>query len=110
MTPRDALDRLRAVLDAERAAIRSLDGAAVERFAAEKSSILDALHAAAARGDPGALDGLGALAEPLRRNVILLAHARDCLTDAMGLRAPPGAAARARLRTAPTLHRLSLRG
>lgn len=111
MDPCDALNRLAAVLDAERAAIRSLDGAALERHAAEKDAILGTLRSAVARGDSTALGGLRALAEPLRRNVILLAHARDCLGDALGLDTPPGTDLRRQRRTdVPTPHRLSLRG
>ncbi len=105
MNPRDALDRLGAVLDAEREAIRRLDGAAVERFAEEKSAILHCLRDAAGRGDRAALEGAETLTEALRRNVILLAHARECMSDALGL-SPPGVGAR----PSYTPHRLSLRG
>jgi predicted nucleotidyltransferase len=82
MDPNSLLSRLEALLDEERAAIVGLDAARVERAADEKQALLDAL----VRGAP--LDAalqprLGALRGALQHNLILLAHARDCVRDAL---------------------------
>jgi hypothetical protein len=96
----EILDKLEGLLEQERRAIRGLDGAGVARAAEEKEALVRAL---CTQGD---LDGAGlelrlrALTSGLRRNGVLLAHARDCLRDvlvASGAVAAGGGIARPRL-------------
>lgn len=88
MTPEEILDAMDAVLTGEREALRRLDGAAVARAAAEKERLLGALRAAdlAARSDLA--PRWQALRAGLQRNLVLLAHARDCLDDVLATAAP----------------------
>lgn len=77
---------LEALLTEERAAIRALDGPAVDHAAARKVALVEALR----RFPPEALRAEGKhvvrLVAQLRQNGVLLAHARDCLRDAIAAR------------------------
>jgi len=92
MSPADLLRELRAVLEAERDAIRRLDAGAIVT-ASRSKEVLVAVVAAAV--EPERTPMLQALAEvrgDLKRNLILLAHARDFVRDAVE---------RTRVRTGP---------
>lgn len=93
MTP---VERLDALLREERAAIRRMDGAAIEALTTEKEALVRAML----RADPETREALRARAPSLRRNLLLLTHARDCLRDVLDV-------AHA---SAPRTHRISLRG
>lgn len=83
MPPNSVLSRLEALLTEERAAIVSLDAASVERCADEKEALLGALL----QGPPldaGLRAQLAMLRQALQHNLVLLAHARDCVRDALG--------------------------
>jgi hypothetical protein len=92
------------LLQEERAALRRLDADAVVAFAEEKETLVRALVAIAGgdRASDEAANGDGAASPPrpetvevpapermralqadLRRNAVLLAHARDCLRDTL---------------------------
>lgn len=100
MPPEQALDRIEQLLDEERAALRRLDAARVDALTDEKTSLVLGLQ----DGLPGRADlapRLRAMAAGLRRNAVLLAHARDCLRDVLtSLQEAP----------APASVHLSLRG
>lgn len=78
-----ALARLEALLREERAAITAMDAVAVEAAAFEK----ERLFAVLARTDGSERRAhavrLRAVVAELRRNGVLLAHARDCLRDVL---------------------------
>lgn len=78
---------LEALLTEERAAIRALDGPAVDHAASRKLALVEALR----NFPPEALRAEGRhitrLVAQLRQNGVLLAHARDCLRDAVAARA-----------------------
>lgn len=76
------LSRLEEILREERDAIVGLDVAAVERAAAAKHALLGVLRQAVPLA-PGVSERLRALRPALQQNLILLAHARDCLRDAL---------------------------
>lgn len=83
MTPAELSATLGDCLARERDAIRGLDAEAVVRVSEEKEKIL-ACVANAPEDERGPL--LRALAEhkaTLRRNLVLLAHTRDCIRDAL---------------------------
>lgn len=83
MSAHAAAEELRALLVEERLAIRKLDSAAVAAAADRKQRLLDELSACAANDHATVVAELGALVPELRRNGVLLAHARDCLRDAI---------------------------
>jgi hypothetical protein len=105
MTADQVLDRLDALLEDERQALRKLDSAAVSAYADEKLALVQALQELRYAHLAPRLQHLG---EGLRRNAVLLAHARDCLQEVLS--DFPGVPRR------PTEHppngpqRLSLRG
>ena len=76
--------RLRDLIEHERKVIRTRDSAAILETAEQKEALLQTLqrHAAAGRG-PAVRDALRELVPALRQNLVLLAHARDCLRDAI---------------------------
>gem|GEM_PF-3165058 len=85
---REVVDALLAVLEAERAAIRSLDTAGVQRAAEDKQALANRLAAMTpAELTPVAQD-LAVLRAELRRNGVLLAHARSCVDQAMDTLSP----------------------
>jgi hypothetical protein len=77
------LDRLDAVLTEERAAILGMDAERVVRAADDKCALVAALAAEPAADRRRASARLAELAKRLRHNGTLLAHARDCLRDAL---------------------------
>lgn len=83
MDPRAALERLEALLVEEREAIRSLDSERVALAAAEKENLLTIFVGAKADEKKALAPRLGDLVPKLRHNGVLLAHARDCLRDAL---------------------------
>jgi len=78
------IGQLRALLHEERDAIRRLDSASILAAAERKQSLLADLQAHIAAG-LGAIvvDALRELMPLLRQNLVLLAHARDCVRDAI---------------------------
>lgn len=82
---RAVIDALLEILAVEREAIRILDGAGVERTAASKVALATRLCALA----PAELEEegprLAVLRAELRRNGMLLAHARSLLKEAIAL-------------------------
>ncbi len=83
MTPRDALARLAALLEEERVALRMLDAAKVAALAEEKAAIVEALQDGRDQFDRPLTEALAPLVAELRRNCVLLAHARDVVRDAV---------------------------
>ena len=82
MSPPDLLRELRSVLETERDAIRRLDSARITEASRRK----EALVAIVAGVEPERTPLLHALAEvrgDLKRNLVLLAHARDFVRDAV---------------------------
>ncbi len=82
MPPEQSLDRIERLLDEERDALRRLDGARVDALTDEKAALIHGLHGSL----PGRADlapRMRAVAAGLRRNAVLLAHARDCLRDVL---------------------------
>ena len=90
MTPDELIQTMREVLEQERDGIRRLDATAVtkatERKEAVMKTILDTPNAERAP----LIAALGELRNDLRRNLVLLAHARDYLRDAVTLCKMPG--------------------
>lgn len=85
MTADELLTTMRAALASEREAIRRLDVEAVTEATAAKERILGALSAAPASERPTLVAALGELKVELRQNLVLLAHARDYLREAVEL-------------------------
>ena len=79
----EMLDRLDALLNEERLALRKLDANAVVSFAQEKESILTALSVDGVLATPELKERLQALVVHLRHNGVLLAQARDVVRDAL---------------------------
>ena len=76
---------MRAALAAERDAIRRLDVQAVNEAAATKEKLLGTLKDAPASDRAALVAALGELKMDLRRNLVLLAHARDYLRETVEL-------------------------
>lgn len=79
---KQVIDDLLEVLVVERQAIRTLDGAAVADAAKAKELFAEQI---ASVDVSGFRDELAVLRSELRRNGILLAHARTCLREASSL-------------------------
>lgn len=79
----EALDRLEALLQTERSALRGLDAETVLSIAEQKESILTTLSDDGVLGRPELRDRLRALVVHLRHNGVLLAQARDVVRDAV---------------------------
>lgn len=76
--------RLRDLIENERKVIRTRDSKAILETAEQKEALLASLQQHAAHGHGQAVkDGLRELVPALRQNLVLLAHARDCLRDAL---------------------------
>lgn len=82
MTAEQMFDRIGLLLEDERLAIRRLDGDGVRRIAEEKADLFLAIRDAV-REDESHAGAFRELAGALRRNAVLLAHARDCLRDVL---------------------------
>ena len=105
MAPEHALDRFEQLLDEERSALRRLDSARIDQFAGEKAELIESLQQSL-RDRPDLTPRFRDLAAGLRRNAVLLAHARDCLRDVLTtFQDLPGSRA-----VSPPPSRLSLRG
>ncbi len=83
MTPEDLLDQIEALLAEERVAIRQLDGRAIDEAATRKEALFSELRRSGAAGRKDLAPRLHALIPSLRRNIVLLAHARNCLHDVL---------------------------
>ena len=83
MSADEILAEFKVVLADERVAIRKADAKSVLLAATKKEKLATELvdSGAWSRGDM--LAGLSSLVEELRNNGVLLAHARDCLRDAI---------------------------
>jgi len=82
MDPEQMFGQFDRLLEEERGAIRRLDGARVHDIAAEKADLFLALREST-RGRSELAPRFRDLAAGLRRNAVLLAHARDCLRDVL---------------------------
>lgn len=93
------LAEMRRVLEEERNAIRRVDAKRVEEAARAKEALL----AAITTGSPSEadkktmLEGLAEVREELKRNLVLLVHARDCVREAITRGRPNGTMPGARL-------------
>jgi hypothetical protein len=87
-TAQETLGALLTVLEEERAAIRSLDGAAVERTAAAKEELVTKLAANGPEMLAEVAGDLPLIRAELRRNGMLLAHARSCINQVIDMTAP----------------------
>lgn len=83
MTMDDELDRAERLLVEERAAITALDAERVEQLAAEKVDVFARLLERGAWTDATRLPRLQQITGALRRNLVLLAAARDCIRDGL---------------------------
>jgi hypothetical protein len=97
-TAKETVQSLLAILEEERAAIRKLDGAAVDRAAAAKEKLVGTLTSIPTSDLATIAGDLPLLRAELRRNGILLAHARSCLNEVITMTAPGGGARRGALR------------
>jgi len=107
------LAKLDQVLEDERAAIRSLDGARVQACAVEKASLVSGLTKLDPKERAKIAPRLKALAGKLRHNGILLVHARGILADVLRLRGAVMNPNLSRLPRPPVMtagSRLSIRG
>jgi hypothetical protein len=75
--------RFAALLEDERVAIRRLDSAAVEHLNDQKLALAEALRAVSVAGDAESVACLKRVSALLRRNAILLAHAREATSGAI---------------------------
>ncbi len=82
MTPDQLFEQFDALLEEERQAIRRLDGESVHRISAEKTDLFLEIRNVVRENNELASQFRG-LAAGLRRNAVLLAHARDCLRDVL---------------------------
>ncbi len=90
MTADELLQSMRSALEDERAAIRRLDAQAVTQASVRKERILERVRDAPASERPQMIAALKELKTELRRNLVLLAHARDCLRQAIEYCGPTG--------------------
>jgi len=97
--PSEVLDALMSTLAEERAAIRRFDTAAVERTASEKQRLADEISAMSTADLAPFSRKLLLLRAELRRNGVLLAHARTCVEEVLDVVRPrQGGARRGALR------------
>jgi hypothetical protein len=83
MSADEILAEFKVVLADERVAIRKANAKAVLEAAMKKEKLASDLVASGAWKSSELLVGLSTLVEELRNNGVLLAHARDCLRDAI---------------------------
>ncbi len=84
-TPESIFDRFELLLEEERVALRGLDGNRVGAIADEKSALIEQLQQVGLAGRSELSPRLRDLSAGLRRNAVLLAHARDCLRDVLSV-------------------------
>jgi len=82
------IEKLLHVLDVEREAIRKLDGASVGRASAQKEELAAELSRASADDLRELKSELNTLRSELRRNGVLLAHARGCINEVLDMMSP----------------------
>jgi hypothetical protein len=82
MTSDELVSAMRSALAAERDAIRRLDSAAVDEASHLKEKLLEAVLRTGPADRLPLLEGLLLVRDELKRNLVLLAHARDCMRDA----------------------------
>jgi hypothetical protein len=90
ITAEELLRSMRAALEEERDGIRRLDSEAVTRANGAKEKILAQMRNAPPSERAALVSALRELKGELRRNLVLLAHARDYLRDAVALCTSPG--------------------
>jgi hypothetical protein len=98
VTAREAVEAMLVVLADERAAIRRLDAQAVDDAARSKQALAEVLCAASADELAGVKADIPFLRAELRRNGVLLAHARSCVNELIELTRPRVAGRRGTLR------------
>lgn len=91
---RDTVDALLAVLAEERAAIRRVDTSAVADAARTKERLAKELGALSLAELATVSTQLPLLRAELRRNGVLLAHARSCVAELFEIAAPKAGGAR----------------
>lgn len=79
----EIVQRFDRLLEEERAAIRALDTSQLDRTAEEKAKLADALRSANRDDLKREAASVKRLSMSLRRNAILLVHARDSLRDVL---------------------------
>jgi hypothetical protein len=106
------LDRLEELLALERDAIRRLDGATVEATAREKLTLVQGLASLPRPKGPEVAQRLAKVVGQLRRNGVLLVHAKAILADVLRARgaAVPIGAGRFAIKGAMQGGRISVRG
>lgn len=97
MTTDELVSTMRTVLAAERDAIRRLDSKAVGEAARTKEELLATISGATGEDRRALLQGLALVRDELHRNLVLLAHARDCVREAITFATPSGTGPGARV-------------
>ncbi|MBX3186773.1 MAG: hypothetical protein KF819_07145 [Labilithrix sp.] len=87
-TAREIVDALFETLAEERAAVRALDVKGVARATARKEALAEALSGVDAASLSALAGDIAALRAELRRNAVLVAHARACVAEALDMVAP----------------------
>jgi hypothetical protein len=85
MTPDELRARMHELLDQERDAIRRMDVEALMRATDAKTDLIARVRAAAIADRGPLVTALGEFKDDLRRNLVLLAHARDAVAEAIEL-------------------------
>jgi hypothetical protein len=83
MSAANVLARLEALLEEEREALTRLEAPRVVVLTEEKEAIVLALSEGMSNASCDEREHFARLLEDMRRNVVLYAHARDCLRDAV---------------------------
>jgi hypothetical protein len=78
-----ALDRMESLLEEERSAIRNIDVDSVVALADEKATLMDLMHASDWKNHRHEHARFRSMVARLRENGVLLAHARNCVRDAL---------------------------
>lgn len=89
MTSEELLERMRGALAEERAAIRRLDAEAVTRAAEAKEALIAQVSGAPTSERAPLVAALGTIRRELQHNLLLLAHARRYLHEAVEACARP---------------------
>ena len=97
MNSQEFLVAMKTVLVEERQALRRLDADAVTQASIRKEELLKSVMNLPASEREGLVAALAEVKVELRRNLVLLAHARDYLRDAIALCTQMKPAARPRL-------------